>query len=82
MGRQHHNGKIDPKRLVCTHCLQGNCNRCVDTVHIVLGMDCWCQCKRKEHSGEPNTQQIRDPETGTVYAPGLKVTEDGKVEKL
>lgn len=30
-------------------------------------------------SVEPNTQQILDPETGAVHAPGLTVTQDGEV---
>jgi hypothetical protein len=33
-------------------------------------------------SGEPVLQQIEDPTTGDVYAPGLKVTQDGRIERL
>lgn len=38
-----------------------------------------CECTKASHSVEPNDAQIRDPETGTVYAPGLEVDIDGKV---
>lgn len=30
-------------------------------------------------SGEPVLRQVADPFTNEVYAPGLKVTEDGRV---
>lgn len=32
--------------------------------------------------GEPRDKQILDPDTGEVYAPGLKVKEDGTVERF
>jgi hypothetical protein len=33
-------------------------------------------------SGEPVLQQVSDPETGEVYGPGLKVTQDGCIVRL
>jgi hypothetical protein len=32
--------------------------------------------------GEPKFKQILDPETGVVYCPGMKVHEDGRIERI
>ena len=39
-----------------------------------------CMCKRKRHSGEPNLQQVADPETGAVFGPNVEVSADGQVK--
>jgi hypothetical protein len=40
-----------------------------------------CRCRKQGHSGEPRDQQILDPETGTVHAPGLQVSIEGEVKR-
>lgn len=67
--------------MVCAHCIQGNCNKCLDVARAVFGMELLCECKKSTHNGEPITQQIADPTTGTVHAPGLTVDIDGKVTR-
>lgn len=67
--------------FVCTHCKAEDCSHCIDVLRVVFDMELICHCSRRDHSGEPRDQQIRDPETGTVYAPGLSVTEDGEVHR-
>lgn len=75
-----HDQRAIPKNTVCMSCQRGECNHCVDVIRAIAGFsEELCHCKRKNHSIEPNTQQILDPETGTVYAPGLHVTKEGKV---
>lgn len=69
-----------PPRAVCSNCRNGNCEGCVDVLRSVYTDDKLCDCRRKNHTGEPMSQQILDPETGTVHAPGLTVDSDGKVE--
>jgi hypothetical protein len=32
--------------------------------------------------GEPLTRQVKDPLTGEIYGPGLKVTNEGRVVRL
>lgn len=66
--------------MICYFCLSGKCNYCDDIMNIILGGKLTCECKRTEHSGEPRDKQILDPTTGEIYAPGLKVTEDGEVK--
>jgi len=80
-GRRRRNGQIDRKRMVCAHCLQGNCMRCVDTVRIAWSMEPICTCTAKGHGGEPVEQQIEDPFTGDVHAPGMVIKKDGEVER-
>lgn len=67
--------------FVCTHCKGGNCSHCVDVARAAFDMEAICHCKERGHGGEPLDQQIKDPETGTVYAPGLSVTEGGEVNR-
>lgn len=66
-------------KFSCSHCKAGNCAQCTDVMRVVFNMDPICKCTRPDHGGEPVNQQIKDPETGTVYAPGLHVTEEGGV---
>jgi hypothetical protein len=66
--------------MVCVSCKQGNCRGCVDVTRAALGREgTICKCLRQGHDGEPRNEQILDPESGTVYAPGLHVTQDGDV---
>jgi hypothetical protein len=39
-----------------------------------------CECRKKDHGGEPREQQIRDPFTNEIVAPGLTVDMDGNVK--
>jgi hypothetical protein len=69
-------------KFVCEMCLVGVCERCIDVGRItVFGLDTplLCQCTKQGHSGEANEKQITDPESGTVWGPGLRVTTDGEV---
>lgn len=68
--------------FVCTHCQAGECEECVDILRSLYTENMICMCSRNEHSGEPVLKQIVDPETGTVYAPGLSVTKEGEVNDL
>jgi hypothetical protein len=77
---RRHDQKPEKKHMTCSNCHAGNCEQCVDVIHILLGQPCICQCTRRGHSGEPRDKQIADPETGAVYAPGLTVQQDGTVE--
>lgn len=76
---KRHDQKPDKKNMTCTPCGRGHCEECVDIIRMLFTKNRICQCTRKGHDGEPINQQIKDPETGTVYAPGLTVTEDGTV---
>lgn len=82
MGKRFSNGKIDPKRMVCAHCLHDNCSACVDVVRALFGMELICTCTRKGHSGEPRDSQVLDPDTGDVYGPGSVIRANGEVERL
>lgn len=78
-----HSQKPDKKHMTCPKCHEGKCDECVDVARILAGFQNEiCQCTRKKHAGEPQAEQILDPSTGTVYAPGLKVSIDGKVTRL
>jgi hypothetical protein len=75
-----HDQRTIPPGWVCTNCRDSNCNNCLDIVRlIVFRAPPLCTCKRKDHAREARDKQIRDPETGTVYGPGLQVTIDGEV---
>ncbi len=73
--------KVDKRHMICENCRMNFCEGCIDVSLINLGRQGFCQCQRQGHDGEPNKQQVLDPETGTVHAPGLTVTHDGKVER-
>lgn len=68
--------------MTCPACKRGECNQCVDVSLVLAGRKEICECTRQNHSGEPRDRQVRDPETGTVYGPGLSVNTDGKVTRL
>ena len=77
-----HDQRPEKKHLICTPCHNGRCDNCVDVSRFLLGFEvALCECTKKNHSGEPASQQILDPVDGTVYAPGLKVDIDGKVTR-
>jgi hypothetical protein len=79
MGR--HTQQPVERKFVCTFCKEGNCNQCIDVARALLSMSLICDCTAEGHDGEPNRQQILDPETGAVHAPGLVVTQEGEVIK-
>ncbi len=75
-----HDQKADRKHMICPKCGEGDCEKCVDVYRYLAGFEKpICQCRRKNHDGEPVDQQILDPETGDVHAPGLVVKADGEV---
>lgn len=82
MSKRYRNGEVDPKRMICTHCLHGACGNCIDIVRLVWDLEPMCTCTRANHSGEPRDAQVLDPDTGTVYGPAVAVTTDGEVERL
>jgi hypothetical protein len=66
--------------MICSSCKESNCKRCVDVTRIAAGFkNEICQCRKANHNVEAHTQQIADPETGAVHAPGLVVSQEGKV---
>lgn len=70
-----------PPPFVCTRCKANQCEQCVDVLRALYSDRMICKCRRKNHNGEPMDQQIADPTTGDVYAPGLVVREDGTIDK-
>ena len=70
---------VEKTGFVCSFCLMTECDKCVDIIRISSGYKLICTCKLVAHAGEPRDQQILDPATGTVFAPGLGVTKDGTV---
>lgn len=78
--RKHRDLKGKPLgAFSCSHCKGGNCENCTDVMRVIFGLPPICKCTRPNHGGEAVNQQIKDPETGTVYGPGLAVTEEGGV---
>lgn len=75
-----HAQKVEQRHMVCPQCKADNCEQCVDVLRMAYTDETICQCTRKGHDGEPRDQQILDPETGTVFAPGLSVSQDGEVK--
>lgn len=67
--------------MVCSACHEGECEDCVDVSRTRTGVfsKTICQCQRKGHNIEAPSTQILDPESGTVFAPGLQVSIDGTV---
>lgn len=70
-----------PALFVCARCQAGDCRKCVDVLRVIVDLREICHCTIEGHDGEPFRQQITDPETGDVYAPGLIVRKDGSVER-
>lgn len=72
---------IPSAAFVCSHCVGNDCKQCTDIMRVVFDLSEICNCRRPDHGGEPMNKQIKDPETGTVYGPGLSVTKDGEVKR-
>lgn len=66
--------------FVCIACKAERCRDCIDVMRAVYTMVPLCNCKRKNHNGEPIDQQVVDLFNNSVHGPGLIVTEDGEVE--
>lgn len=69
-----------PALFVCARCQASDCEQCVDVLRVIVNLSPICHCTIQGHDGEPINQQILDPTTGDVHAPGLVVKEDGTVE--
>lgn len=74
-----HDQRPDKSVMICVNCRENNCANCVDVVRSVYTDDMICKCTRKNHLGEPFSQQIKDPETGSVFGPHAVIKEDGTV---
>ena len=80
LGRKHNKqGMKVPNDFVCDMCKLSSCENCIDVLRAVYTDDTICKCKRKDHSGEPVNQQVRDPFDGSVHAPNAVISEDGQV---
>lgn len=79
MAKKIHAQKPDPRDMTCPNCKLGFCEGCVDVLRSVYTDEMICTCRRAGHLGEPTSEQILDPETGTVYAPGMTIDELGRV---
>lgn len=78
--KARHDQKALPDNWQCSACKKGLCDHCIDVARFVVGLNTpICRCKKKNHNGEASDNQIVDPETGTVYGPGLRVTQEGEV---
>lgn len=65
--------------FVCTHCIADMCDECTDILRVIANLPEICKCTAPGHSGEPALQQVRDPFSGDVHAPGLVVKNDGEI---
>ena len=83
---RRHSQKGDEDTFVCRQCRLEHCDQCLDKLRLLYAKDRLCRCRRTLHlekiMGEPRLNQIEDPETGMIYAPGLTVNRDGKVTFL
>jgi hypothetical protein len=78
-GKRHDQREV-PAGTVCKNCQDGQCSRCVDVPRAAAGYtDELCNCRRQGHDGEPVYRQVKDPETETVYAPGVHILKSGTV---
>lgn len=68
-----------PNDYVCFRCYDAKCSQCVDVMAVVMGTETECNCQRPGHDGEPINNQVTDPFTGAVHAPGLVVEQSGEV---
>lgn len=84
MARRLHDQRPDPRLMVCLDCKLGQCENCIDRLRALYTTDWICTCTRKLHAekrdGEPTLNQVEDPFTGDIHAPGLVVGEDGQVK--
>lgn len=84
MSKRKHDQRPAQYLMVCPRCKEDKCEECVDRLRAIYASNLLCKCSRKLHnekmSGEPILNQIRDPETGAVYAPGLEVSQEGEVK--
>lgn len=76
-----HSQRPDKSNMVCTRCSAGKCEECVDILRMVYTDKTICTCTRQGHSGEPRDQQILDPDTGAVHAPGMVIDKDGGITR-
>lgn len=76
-----HDQKGQAHKFVCPKCREDKCVECFDIVRIFANLPAICFCTRRNHSGEPRDNQVADPFTGDVHAPGLTVTYEGEVIK-
>jgi hypothetical protein len=76
-----HDQRPSETKMTCLWCNRGKCTECIDILRIIAGLDTICNCKLPNHAGEPRDQQVLDPETGVVHAPGLTVDPDGTVTR-
>ncbi len=67
--------------FTCTKCKANKCSFCIDVVRYIAGLPSICKCMSRNHSGEPFNNQILDPDTGSVYAPGMEVKPDGTISR-
>lgn len=74
-----HDQRPDKSVMVCVNCKKGNCSNCVDVPRAIYTDDMICKCQRKDHMGEPNRQQILDPDSGSIYGPHSVIDKDGNV---
>lgn len=49
MSRKFSNGRVDPRRMICAHCLHENCAECVNGPLERVGLDPLCECKKEVH---------------------------------
>ncbi len=83
MAKRIHDQRPEPRLMTCQNCKLGKCESCVDRLRRIYADDTVCQCTRKLHvekrDGDMTLNQIEDPETGDIHAPGLIVKADGEV---
>lgn len=70
-----HSQEPDKKYFICVHCKLGHCYECIDILRMVYTDEMLCRCTKAKHNGELVEAQIKDPETNTVYGPGMTVDE-------
>lgn len=84
MSKRLHDQRPEPRMMVCPNCKQDKCESCVDRLRRIYSDETICTCTRKLHAekrdGEATLNQIKDPITGDIHAPGLIVTADGEVK--
>lgn len=74
-----HDQRPDKSTLVCVNCKAGKCGQCVDLLRVTYTEQMICKCEKQSHGGEAVHNQIRDPESGSIYGPHAVIKEDGTV---